>query len=86
MFLRSQSVQSQMKKKVRGMSMIIEVPDWCVLGKTIEWHAPEITGNEWVRDKIIAFGYDGFFHQEYNCPIYFTRFDEYGKTIREIRK
>lgn len=43
--------------------MIIEVPDWCVLGKTIEWHAPEITGNEWVRDKIIAFGYDGFFHQ-----------------------
>ena len=66
--------------------MIIEVPDWCVLGKTIEWHSPEITGNEWVRDKIIAFGYDGFFHQEHSCPIYFTMFDEYGKTIREIRK
>ena len=41
--------------------MTIEVPDWCIIGKTIEWNAPHITGNEWVRDKIISFGYDGFF-------------------------
>ena len=41
--------------------MIIEVPDWCVIGKIIEWNAPHITGYEWVRDEIISFGYDGFF-------------------------
>ena len=41
--------------------MIIEVPDWCVIGKFVELHAPYITGNEWVREEIISYGYDGFF-------------------------
>ena len=65
--------------------MIIEIPDWCVIGKTIEWYAPHITGIEWVRDKIISFGYDGFFHQEHNCPVYYTNFSEYGKTVKEMK-
>ena len=63
--------------------MVINIPDWCTLGKIIQWNAPHITGNEWVNEEIIAFGYDGFFHQAHNCPMYFTKFSEYGKTIRE---
>ena len=69
----------------RNDDMIIEVPDWCVTGKTIEWHAPHSTGKLWVRDKIISFGYDGFFHQGHNCPVYYTKFSEYGKTVKEIK-
>ena len=69
----------------RRDSVAIEVPDWCVIGKTIEWYAPHITGNLWVRDKIISFGYDGFFHQGHNCPVYYTKFSEYGKTVKEIK-
>lgn len=64
--------------------MTIEVPDWCVIGKSIEWYAPHITGIEWVIEKIISFGYDGFFHQGCNCPVYYTKFSEYGKTVMEI--
>ena len=62
--------------------MTINIPDWCYIGLFIEWHAPEITGKDWVREKIIAFGYNGFFHQASNCPMYFTEFSEYGKTVR----
>lgn len=63
--------------------MIIEVPDWCVIGKYIEWHCPHITGYDWVTERILSYGTDGFRHQGYNCPEYYTKFDEYGKTIRE---
>lgn len=62
--------------------MVIEIPDWCKIGTFIEWDAPQITGYRWVREEIIAFGYDGFFHQAHNCPMYFTKFAEYGKTVR----
>jgi hypothetical protein len=62
--------------------MVIEIPDWCKIGTFIEWDAPHITGYNWVREKIVAFGYDGFFHQAQNCPMYFTKFAEYGKTVR----
>lgn len=62
--------------------MVINIPDWCEIGTYIEWDAQHITGQRWVREKIIAFGYDGFFHQEHNCPMYFTKFSEYGKTVR----
>ena len=64
--------------------MIIEVPDWCAIGKTIEWHNPLITGFDWVKERIISYGIDGFYHQEYDCPMYYTKFSEYGKTIREV--
>lgn len=63
--------------------MIINVPDWCLIGKYIEWSDPVVTGYEWVREKIISYGVDGFFHQAYNCPVYYSKFDEYGKTVRE---
>ena len=63
--------------------MIIEVPDWCVIGKAIQWNAPSITGYEWVVERIVAYDVDGFYHQAYECPMYFTKFSEYGKTIRE---
>ena len=64
--------------------MTIEIPDWCLIGKTIQWSARHYTGRDWVEEKIIAFGYSGFFHQAKNCPIYFTEFSEYGKTVREV--
>ena len=62
--------------------MTIEIPDWCRIGLYIQWNAPNLTGMEWVREKIVAFGYDGFFHQAHNCPMYFTEFSEYGKTVK----
>ena len=62
--------------------MIITIPDWCIIGLYIEWDAPSITGQHWVREEIVAFGYDGFFHQAHNCPMYFTKFSEYGKSVR----
>ena len=62
--------------------MTIEIPDWCRIGLYIQWHAPNLTGMEWVRERNVAFGYDGFFHQEHNCPMYFTKFSEYGKTVK----
>ena len=66
--------------------MIIEVPDWCTIGSYIEWYDPVTTGVEcWVRERIVAFGYNGFFHQATNCPMYFTEFSEYGKTVRPVK-
>ena len=65
-------------------NVTIEVPDWCVIGKWIKWNAPHITGNEWVDEKILSYGCGGFFHQGCNCPVYYTSFSEYGKTVREI--
>ena len=64
--------------------MIIEIPNWCVIGKCIEWHNPRTTGFDWVTERIVAYGYDGFFHESDNSPMYYSKFSEYGKTIREI--
>ena len=66
--------------------MTIEIPDWCIIGKTIEWNRPDLTGIEWVREEILSFGYNGFYHQSCNCPVYYTEFSEYGKTIRECKE
>lgn len=65
--------------------MIIEVPDWCLIGKHIEWqmYDPDYGDVRWFKEKILTFGYDGFFHQAYNCPVYYSKFSEYGNTIRE---
>ena len=60
----------------------ITVPNWCRIGFYIRWYNPDCTGvNDWVREKIIGYGYNGFFHQASNCPLYFTEFSEYGKTV-----
>lgn len=71
--------------------MILEIPDWCKIDQYISWNAPHITGQTWVRERIIGYGYNGFFHQATNCPLYFTEFEEYGKTVKlekldELRK
>lgn len=64
------------------MGILIEVPEWCRIGSYIEWNNPRVTGMDWVRERILSYGYDGFFHQGDNCPVYFTKFSEYGKTVR----
>lgn len=61
--------------------MLIEIPDWCKIGAYVQWKAPHLTGVDWVREKIIAYGYNGFYHQAHDCPLYFTKFSELGKTI-----
>ena len=66
--------------------MVINIPDWCKLDLVIEWYASKQTGIEgWVKERIIGYVYDGFLHQASNCPIYKTKFSEYGKTIREVK-
>lgn len=64
--------------------MTIEIPNWCVIGKRIEWRVSHITGNEWVTEIIISYGMDGLFHQAHNCPAYFSKFSEYGKKDRRM--
>ena len=66
--------------------MIIEVPDWCIIGKKVEvFMYDENTGKgDWFKETIISYGIDGFFHQAHNCPVYYHTFDSYGKSVREI--
>lgn len=63
--------------------MTINIPDWCVIGKWISWSNEAVTGAKWVREKIISYGVDGFFHQASYCPVYYSKFTEYGKTVKE---
>ena len=65
--------------------MIIKIPDWCVIGSFVEWNAPHYTGAKWVKERIVAYGQDGFFHQAKNCPMYYTKFDEFLKTVRPLK-
>lgn len=66
--------------------MRIELPDWAIIGaKVLVKDTKMIRGvdpNEWYTERIVAFGYDGVFHQAHNCPMYFTKFNQYGKTIK----
>ena len=64
--------------------MIINIPDWCIKGKTVEvlMYNKDTGQREWFKEKIISYGVDGFFHQAHNCPMYFTEFSEYGKTVK----
>lgn len=61
---------------------IIKIPIWCEIGKTVLWNAPSITDQDWAKEKIISYGHDGFFHQAHNCPVYFTKFSEFGITVK----
>ena len=64
--------------------MNISIPEWCKIGLFVEWCAPKVTGlDEWVREEIIGYTYDGFLHQAHNCPMYETKFSEWGKTVRK---
>lgn len=66
--------------------MTIELPDWARIGMTVLIKdTNKVRGddsNAWYTETIVAFGYDGVFHQAHNCPMYFTEFTEYGKTIK----
>lgn len=66
--------------------MIIEIPDWCVIGKQIEFQMYDSIEGEmnWFKDKIISYSTDGFFHKAHNCPVYHNKFTDYGTTVREV--
>lgn len=53
--------------------MTIKLPSWARLGATIMVKDVDcIRGanpKHWYAEKIIAFGYDGVFHQAHNCPV-----------------
>jgi len=65
---------------------IIKLPSWARIDaeilikdvNMIRGADPE----KWYPERITAFGYDGVFHQAHNCPEYYTKFSEYGKTIK----
>lgn len=64
----------------------LNIPDWCAIGTEIEWNAPEITGMEWVKEIVHSYDMQGFFHGAHDCPMYYTKFEEYGKTVRLPKK
>ncbi len=70
--------------------MTIEIPDWAIIGKIVEVRdsTGKRTGNtkEWCKEKILSYGVDGVFTQAHNCPVYYTKFSEYGINIREIKE
>ena len=65
--------------------MTINIPDWCIIGKTVEvlMYNKDTGQREWFKEKIISYGVDGFFHQAYYCPTYYHKFSDYGKSVRE---
>ena len=66
--------------------MTIELPNWARIGATVLVKDTKMirgdSPNNWYTEKIIAFGYSGVFHQAKDCPVYFTEFKQYGKTIK----
>ena len=66
--------------------MTINIPDWCVIGKYVEvkMYDKNYGRYDWFKEKIISYSENGFFHQEYNCPVYHNLFSDYGKSVREI--
>lgn len=67
--------------------IVINVPDWCVIGKCIEFlmYDPNEGKESWFKDKIISYSIEGFFHQSHNCPVYHNKFNDYGTRVRECK-
>lgn len=65
--------------------MTIELPEWARIDSPVlvrDYNCRRGDDpNQWYKERIIAFGYDGVFHQAHNCPMYYTKFSEYGNTI-----
>ncbi len=61
--------------------MTLTIPDWCRIGATVEY---EYRPGEWVDEVVHSYGTDGFFHQAYGCPMYYSKYSEFGRTIRLI--
>ena len=59
--------------------MTLTIPDWCRIGATVEY---EYRPGEWVRETIHSYGTDGFYHQAFGCPLYYSAYSEFGRTIR----
>lgn len=65
--------------------MIIEVPSWAGIGLMV--YVKDVNcvrgdnPNNWFKERIISFGYDGVFTQAHNCPVYYTHFKDYGNKI-----
>lgn len=68
--------------------MIIEVPDWCVIGKYIEVKMfDNLLGEyDWFCQRILSYSENGFFHQAYNCPVHHNLFSDYGVSVRECER
>lgn len=64
-----------------------KIPDGC-LGFLL-YYCPVCgkkgTSVEWVKEEIIGYTYDSFLHQAKNCPMYKTKFSEFGKTVRKVK-
>lgn len=61
--------------------MTVTIPDWCCIGATVEY---EYRPGEWVRETIHSYGTDGFYHQAYGCPMYYSKYTDLGRTVRLI--
>lgn len=61
--------------------MIVTIPDWCRIGATVEY---EYRPGEWVKEIIHSYGTDGFYHQAFGCPLYYSKYSEFGRTVRLI--
>ena len=59
--------------------MTLTIPDWCRIGATVEH---QYRPGEWVEEIVHSYGTDGFFHQAYGCPMYYSAYSEFGRTIR----
>ena len=59
--------------------MTLTIPDWCRIGATVEY---QYRPGEWVDEVVHSYGPDGFFHQAYGCPMYYSAYSEFGRTIR----
>ena len=59
--------------------MTLTIPDWCRIGATVEY---QYRPGEWVEETVHSYGTDGFFHQAYGCPMYYSAYSEFGSTIR----
>ena len=65
--------------------MIITVPDWAMIGSYIFVKDIDLVRGDdpehLYEEKIVSYGYDGFFHKAPNCPTYYSKFSDLGKTI-----
>lgn len=59
--------------------MTLTIPDWCRIGATVEY---QYRPGEWAEEVVHSYGTDGFFHQAYGCPMYYSAYSEFGRTIR----
>ena len=64
--------------------MILNIPEWAKIGHFIEFlmYDKNYGKMRWYREKIISYGNDGFFHKANNCPVYYNRFSDLGKSVR----